>query len=118
MFGSCWTCSGPHFSNECPNAGAAGQGSRGGAKGAGQTNVTGKSKGKGKQRAPMYGSCWTCGGAHFQADCPQGRSKGTGKSKGNGKFLREVEEEDREEAEEVGGITECRNIRDRRGRAR
>ena len=32
-------------------------------------------KGKGK-RGPMYGTCWTCGGDHFQASCPKGKGKG------------------------------------------
>ena len=95
MFGSCWTCGGPHYSNECPNGGAPGKGSKGGGKG----SPAGTSKGKGNQRAPMFGSCWTCGGAHFQADCPQGGQKGgsgkeAGKSKGKGRSLREVEEQD------------------------
>ena len=41
---------------------------------------------KGKGRGPMFGSCWTCGGAHCQHGCPKGGGKGgkgaKGKSKG------------------------------------
>ena len=115
MFGSCWTCGGPHFSNECPKNGQSEKGGKGGAKSAGKGDAIGKGKGKGKLRTPMYGSCWICGGPHFQADCPQGQAqgasgKGGGKSKGKGKSLREVEEESEEEAEDVGGVTECWSI--------
>ena len=37
-----------------------------GGKGKGES----KGKGKGKGKGPINGACWTCGGAHFQADCP------------------------------------------------
>ena len=42
----------------------------------------GKGKGNGKKgsrgpRAPVNGACWTCGGPHFQVDCPnKGKGKG------------------------------------------
>lgn len=40
---------------------------------------------QGKGRGPMYGSCWTCGGAHYQSECPKGSGKGPqGKGKGEG----------------------------------
>ena len=40
---------------------------------------------KGKGRGPMHGSCWTCGGAHYQSECPKGSGKGPlGKGKGEG----------------------------------
>ena len=40
---------------------------------------------KGKGRGPMYGSCWTCGGDHYQSECPKGAGKGApGKGKGEG----------------------------------
>ena len=109
MFGSCWTCGGAHFASECPRGG--GKGSKGNGKG----DRTGKGKGKGKLPAPMYGSCWNCGGAHFSRDCPKNDAgttggKAGGKSKGKGKTLREVEEDDVGEQEEVGSISECWNI--------
>lgn len=109
MYGSCWTCGGLHFSRDCPKGG------KGGGKDFGKGEAPGKAKGKGKQRAPMFGSCWVCGGSHFQAECPQRGSagefsKGWGKSKGKGKSVREVVEEADEEAEEVGGVTECWSI--------
>ena len=115
MFGSCWTCGGPHFSKECPQNNPGGIGFKGMGKNAGKGDATAKGKGKGKARAPMYGSCWICGGAHFQADCPQGQmrgasTKGGGKSKGKGKSVREVDEEDEPETAEVGGVTECWSI--------
>lgn len=40
---------------------------------------------KGKGRGPLYGSCWNCGGAHYQNECPKGSAKGVkGKGKGDG----------------------------------
>ena len=107
MFGSCWTCGGPHFSRECPQNG---KGAKGFGKNATKGDMAGKGKGKGKFRSPMYGACWLCGGEHFQADCPHGQMKGGGKSKGKGKALREVDEEEGYEVEDVGGISECWSI--------
>ena len=53
-----------------------------------EVEAVGARKGKG----PAYGSCWTCGGAHFQRECPKGwgkglqeKGKGDGWSKGKGK---------------------------------
>ena len=54
-------------------------------KGKGKGGDKGSGKGKGK-KGPMYGSCWTCGGNHFAADCP---TKGGGKG---GKGINTVEE--------------------------
>ena len=93
IYGACWTCGGPHYSNECPK---------------GQTNLKGnqkgegKAKGKGKSRGPMYGSCWTCGGAHYQSECPSGGKGGgsNGFGKGKGKAVGEVEDEEDEEGVE------------------
>ena len=100
MYGSCWSCGGAHYQSECPKG--SGKGPKGKGKGEGQQ----KGKGKGMTRAPMFGSCWTCGGAHFAAECP----KGGGKSKGKGKTLREVDEWEDDQQEEVGSVTECWNI--------
>ena len=36
----------------------------------------GKGKGKGKRGPRPVGPCWSCGGAHFQRDCPKGAGKG------------------------------------------
>ena len=113
LYGSCWTCGGAHFSRDCPKGG--GKGPKGSGKGSGKGDAVGKGKGKGKLPAPMYGSCWTCGGTHFSRDCPNGDAggaggKGGGKSKGKGKSLREVDEDDEGETEEVGGVSECWNI--------
>ena len=120
MFGSCWTCGGAHFSRDCPKGGAKGL------KGKGKSDATGKGKGKGQLPAPMYGSCWNCGGAHFSRDCPKSEAgtaggKAGGKSKGKGKTLREVEEGDAGEQEEVSSVSECWHIfgvevRGRRGK--
>ena len=43
-----------------------------------------KGKGKGKSSAPMFGSCWTCGGNHFSREWPKGDGGGGG-TKGGGK---------------------------------
>ena len=110
MFGSCWTCGGPHFSNECPNNIKGTKGGKGVVKGTGKGEPINKGKGKGKLRAPMYGSCWLCGGAHFQAECPNvTEGKGSTKGKGKGKSLREVDEES-EDQQDVGSVTETWNI--------
>ena len=46
-------------------------------------DAVGAQKGGGK--GPLYGSCWSCGGAHFQSECPKGSGKGSkGKGKGDG----------------------------------
>ena len=43
-----------------------------------------KGKGKGKSIGPMFGSCWTCGGAHFSRDCPKNTASRDAKGKGKG----------------------------------
>ena len=43
----------------------------------GKGGQTGNPKGGGK--APMNGGCFTCGGPHFQRDCPNGQQKGAAK---------------------------------------
>ena len=43
-------------------AGKGGKGDKGGKGG----------KGGGKRKAPLKGGCWSCGGPHFQVDCPLG----------------------------------------------
>ena len=66
-------------------------------------------KGKGKTspatkgamgKGPMFGSCWTCGGPHFQSECPEkgcntgSKGKGQAASKGKGKGANEVQYEE------------------------
>ena len=105
-YGSCWTCGGPHYASECPYNGKGMKGAKGAAKGTNKGGVAMKGKGKGKSRGPLYGSCWTCGGDHYQSECQQ---LGKGKAQGKGKALREIDEE-HEEHQEVGNVGECWNI--------
>ena len=35
-------------------------------------------KGKGKGKSAPAAGCWSCGGLHFQADCPKGGGAGAG----------------------------------------
>ena len=92
----CHKCGGAgHTSPQCPSQYPKGKG-KGASKGKGKGPTTSqkgqpKGSGKGKSRGPMYGACWTCGGAHFQQDCPQsnkGQVKGA-KSQGKGFSLEE-----------------------------
>ena len=97
----CYKCQGyGHLARECPSKGkgkgeaqpsygkAKGKGWSEGPKGKGKGAEFGKGAGKGKgKRRPLYGTCWTCGGDHFAAECP---SKGKGKG---GKGLNSFEEE-------------------------
>ena len=111
----CYKCQGyGHLARECPSkgkgkSGPSSQADYGKAKGKGwQEQFKGKgkgaetskggSKGKGK-KAPLYGSCWTCGGSHFASECP---TKGKGKG---GKGLNAVEEDWR------GEDTSAQNVR-------
>lgn len=77
----CFNCQGfGHLARECPSKGKGKNGDKGfGEKGKGKGSQTygpikgaGKSKGKG----PMYGGCWTCGGSHYQSECPRGQGQG------------------------------------------
>jgi len=72
-----------HFSRECPQKGKGkGDHNKGGGKGGyGGYNKGDASKGEGKGKgnygktaggkAPKFGSCWGCGGNHFQNQCPK-----------------------------------------------
>ena len=63
-----------HLARECPSKG----------KGKGFEKGTDKEKRKGmstygpicNNAKPMFGTCWTCGGAHYAANCPKGKHKG------------------------------------------
>ena len=91
---TCYTCGGiGHFSRDCPSDKGALKG-KGKPKGWGEPWAKGKGKdsygpSKGKGKAPRFGGCYVCGGAHFAADCPE-KGKGKGKS---GKGLRSLEED-------------------------
>ena len=84
----CHKCGGyGHYSRECATKESVKgreRGHKGDRKGKGAQKGKGKDKGKGKgnigKKGPQEG-CWTCGGAHYQSDCPQaahpkGSSKG------------------------------------------
>ena len=93
----CYKCDGfGHFARECPKekGKSSDKGKGKGAndspkdRGKGWEPVKGGKGTKGKGRkGPAYGTCWSCGGDHYMADCP---TKGKGKG---GKGLYTIEEE-------------------------
>ena len=54
--------------------------------------IRNNAKGKEKSKGPMFRTCWTCGGAHYAANCRKGKGKG----------LNQVEVFDQWEPEEWG----------------
>ena len=86
----CYNCKGyGHVSAQCPSAKGKGKGPSaqpGAAKGKGKNHfgkgqAKGGNKGKGKG-GPINGSCWTCGGPHFQQNCPVAAKGAKGFQKG------------------------------------
>ena len=69
--GGCYTCGGAHYQSNCPQGGGKGKGSSKGMKGGDKGKGKGKGGMKGKGKGPASGGCFTCGGAHYQANCPK-----------------------------------------------
>ena len=70
-----------HLARECPSKGKGKGIEKGTDKGKGKGmssngTIRNNAKGKGKSKGPMFGTCWTCGGAHYAANCPKGKGKG------------------------------------------
>ena len=71
------------------------------------------SEGKGKG-GPKEG-CWTCGGNHYQSDCPQSSQKGKGKGRSKGKGLGWLgewqQEEEQQDWHEDGALKYLSSLR-------
>ena len=115
----CYNCQGfGHLARNCsseqkPKGKGKGNGAQGNEKGGGGYGSKGNEKGgngfgkagkggKGKGRAPRYGGCYTCGGAHFASDCPGG-----GKGSGGKGGLRSVESNDEQVRHLSYSLVEC-----------